>query len=507
MTLRPYQQQALDEIHASFAVHDSSLGIMATGGGKTTVFSILADHCAKAIGCFNKAGRTLVVVNRRQLLRQTAEELHAVVGIRASLEQGENHANLESTVVVASIDTLAKRLSKYPRDHFSLLVTDEIHLMTGARAKKVMDYFQCKKLGVTATPTGKRKLLSKMYDDVAFNVPLLRLIKEGWLAPIVVAMSPLKIDLNEVKMARGDFEEASLESAITPYFDAIAGEMAKHPHRKWLCFLPRIDSSKEFAEVLNRHGFRAAHVDGEHDNTEILEKYKTGKLDVLTCSQLLSFGFNHPPIDGIVNLRQTKSIDFYEQLIGRGTRKSEDTLKHELLVLDFLWQYQEMGLVRPAFVLAKDAEESAAIQRIVERAGGPIDLLAAQEQAEKDIHAKLQETLRQNAKKRKKVISIMDLVRGHESDDLEGIYEHVPTYKPVPISQAQLMVLDKHGIDVDEVQDSEHAARIIRWLNRRIEDGKASLKQVALLARLAMPHDLNMSFNQASAYLDMRLKR
>ena len=383
------------------------------------------------------------------------------------------------------------------------MVIDECHLMTGKRAQKVMDYFECKKLGVTATPRNKgKKALHKFYDHVAFDIPLLRLIKEGYLCPITVAMSPLKIDLNGLKMRKGDFDEEDLETTITPYFDAICQEMTKYPHRKWLCFLPRIDSSKKFSAALNSHGFRSAHVDGENDPTVELELYHAGKLDVLTCSTLLHFGYNHPPIDGIVNLRQTKSINFYEQLIGRGTRKSDNTLKNELLVLDFLWQYQEIGLVRPAFVLTKNEEQAREVQSIIERSSGPVDVTKAIEKAEIDIHNRLQEALRANAKKRKRLINVGQVVEGNTL-----LENYQPTLFPISVSSANRAVLERHGIDVEGVQGNEHAVRIIDFLHDRIEKGLASQKQLALLRRLGIECDNETSFSRASWLLDQRLSR
>lgn len=802
--LRPYQEEALNGAHNSLREHNSSLGIMATGGGKTTVFSILTNHCTQGWGGFPRNGRVLILVNRRQLLRQTALEVQAVVGIVPAIEQAEHHASLHASVIIASVDTIANRLKKYPPDHFCLMVLDECHLLTGQRAQKVMNYFICKKLGVTATPWTKgKRALSKFYDHIAFDIPLLRLIKEGWLAPITVAMSPLKISLDGIKMRKGDFDEHELTSTITPYFDAICGEMTKHPYRKWLCFLPLIESSKEFADALNRNRIRAAHVDGTMDIEPQLKAFKRGELDALTCSQMLYFGYDEPSIDGIVNLRQTKSINFYEQLIGRGTRKSEDTLKndciaegtliltdqgeipienvnismklwdgtcfashggiifkgeqkvityegltatpdhpvwtkegwklfascaaeqtpiaitsrsgeairevegyftgaskkpikavcrvhglrqsgveastniikwncglskvrksqsgraqmamesmqqpkttmhesirqevgrlwrqghsiqirkpnggstmgarqswatspsairsnrkqgalrtgqyslvnqqgeyvpyaqafspastirvqkelsrslicgqnlistflsndrrrnsgpleptgtkkvrtwdilncgkfnrftaagllvHNCLVLDFLWQYADMGLVRPSYVLTKDAKDGEEMHKRVLASSGPVDLVKLHEEVIEDKHKKLKSKLHENAKKRGKIISIKDLIIAPDPD-LAFIYEHVPTYKPIPISAAQLSVLANHGVDTTEVRDSEHAAKIISWLRHRIETGVASLKQVNLLKRLGMPHHINMSFKQASAYLDMRLNK
>ncbi|MFH1821191.1 MAG: DEAD/DEAH box helicase family protein, partial [Methanobacteriota archaeon] len=39
ITLRPYQQEALDGIYSQLDEHDSTLLVMATGVGKTIVFS------------------------------------------------------------------------------------------------------------------------------------------------------------------------------------------------------------------------------------------------------------------------------------------------------------------------------------------------------------------------------------------------------------------------------------------------------------------------------------
>lgn len=501
MQLRDYQLDCINSVHGAFNIHSRVLGTMATGGGKTTVFSILANHASRRFGSFEGgSGKTLILVNRKQLLRQTAIELKKVTGMVAALEQGEHTAPLEATCVVASVDSLANRLEKYPKDHFEFMVIDEAHLMTGKRARRVMDHFDCRKLGVTATPHNKgKKALSKFYDHVAFDIPLLRLIKEGYLCPITVAMSPLKIDISTVSTKLGDLEVEGLATSITPYFDAIAMEMLKYPHRKWLCFLPVIQSSKDFASVLTKHGFRSCHVDGVTDNTVALEQFRLGQLDVLTCSQLLYFGYNEPSIDGIVNLRQTKSVNFYEQLIGRGTRKSESTLKHELLVLDFLWQYADMGLVRPAFVLTKDDAEAEALQRRVLSSQSPIDLVSALDAVKRDIYTSLQEKLKENAKKKKRLISIGDVVAETPLANFQS------EFFPYPPSAAQLAVLARHGIDVDEIKDKKMASQLIDWLHDRIEKGLASQKQLALLRRMGIKADNETTFDRASWLLDQRL--
>ena len=45
MGLRPYQMKSLHDIHAGFKEHNSQLAVIPTGGGKTIVFSRLAEDC------------------------------------------------------------------------------------------------------------------------------------------------------------------------------------------------------------------------------------------------------------------------------------------------------------------------------------------------------------------------------------------------------------------------------------------------------------------------------
>jgi hypothetical protein len=201
-----------------------------------------------------------------------------------------------------------------------------------------------------------------------------------------------------------------------------------------------------------------------------------------------------------VNLRQTKSQNFYEQLIGRGTRKSENTLKNELMVLDFLWQYAEVGLVRPAFVLTNNDEHRAAMGKELEASKVPINLVELRDKVERDIYAGLQEKLKENAKKKKRLISISEMV-----EDVPELLNYYPRDFPYGPSSAQLAVLERHGVDIDGVIDKKHASMLIDWLHERIETGKASQKQLALLRRLGIKSDLTTTFERASMLIDQRL--
>lgn len=96
------------------------LAVLPTGSGKTVCFS----HIAKQL----LPKRTLIIAHRLELLSQAQITLYKATGIVAELEMAEHVADLSANLVVASIQSLAKtdRLQRIPKDHFSLIIVDEV---------------------------------------------------------------------------------------------------------------------------------------------------------------------------------------------------------------------------------------------------------------------------------------------------------------------------------------------------------------------------------------------
>ena len=87
-----------------------------------------------------------------------------------------------------------KRLSRWPRDHFNLVVVDEAHHALADSYQRVLAHFDghAKVLGVTATPDrGDKKSLGAYFEDIAYEVSLHELIDVGYLARIVVRTVPV----------------------------------------------------------------------------------------------------------------------------------------------------------------------------------------------------------------------------------------------------------------------------------------------------------------------------
>lgn len=118
-SLRPYQQKMVDDIRFQYQLGKKSvLAVLSTGGGKTCIFSHIAQSAAK------RGNRVCILVHRAELLEQASNSLRRM-DVRHGLIAANRSMDLSHAVQVASVQTLARRLHKLPRDFFQLLVVDE----------------------------------------------------------------------------------------------------------------------------------------------------------------------------------------------------------------------------------------------------------------------------------------------------------------------------------------------------------------------------------------------
>ena len=119
---RDYQQAAVENIVNCFKDDVRSvLLILTTGLGKTICFSLAIKKCR---------GRSLVLAHREELVDQAAKKVEAITGKSVSIEMADRNADPDAGIIVASVQSLANRLTKYPRKHFTFVVTDECHHAT-----------------------------------------------------------------------------------------------------------------------------------------------------------------------------------------------------------------------------------------------------------------------------------------------------------------------------------------------------------------------------------------
>lgn len=503
--LRPYQQQARDRIHAEWENgHTRTLLVLPTGTGKTIVFASVAADQVRA------GDRVLILAHRGELLEQAADKLQRSTGLVSAVEKADATClNTWFRVVVGSVQTLQRtaRLERFPHDYFGTIIIDEAHHAITDGYRRILDYFgDAKVLGVTATPDrGDMRNLGEVFDSLAFEYKLTDAIKEGYLCRIMAQTIPLKLDISSVTMSGGDYAVGDLGTALDPYLEQIAAEMAQRcKGRKTVVFLPLIKTSQKFRDLLNSHGFRAAEVNGQStDRKEVLADFDAGKYNVLCNSMLLTEGWDCPSVDCVVVLRPTKVRSLYSQMVGRGTRLSPG--KSDLLLLDFLWMTDKHELCRPADLVCEDRAVARQMTENLAQTGCPEDIEEAAVQASEDVVTQREEALaKQLEEQRRKKARLVDPLQYEMSIQAEDLAGYVPAFgwEAGPPSAEQTAALEKMGILPDAVESAGKASLLLDRLNKRRAEGLTTPKQIRVLERYGFQSVGTWSFDAAKHMID-----
>lgn len=503
--LRPYQQQARERIHAEWENgHTRTLLVLPTGTGKTIVFASVAADQVRA------GDRVLILAHRGELLEQAADKLQRSTGLVSAVEKADATClNTWFRVVVGSVQTLQRtaRLERFPHDYFGTIIIDEAHHAITDGYRRILDYFgSAKVLGVTATPDrGDMRNLGEVFDSLAFEYKLTDAIKEGYLCRIMAQTIPLKLDISSVTMSGGDYAVRDLGTALDPYLEQIAAEMAQRcKGRKTVVFLPLIKTSQKFRDLMNSHGFRAAEVNGQStDRKEVLADFDAGKYNVLCNSMLLTEGWDCPSVDCVVVLRPTKVRSLYSQMVGRGTRLSPG--KTDLLLLDFLWMTDKHELCRPADLVCEDRTVARQMTENLAESGCPQDIKEAAVQASEDVVAQREEALaKQLEEQRRKKAKLVDPLQYEMSIQAEDLAGYVPAFgwEAGPPTEQQAAALEKLGILPDAVESAGKASLLLDRLHKRRDEGLTTPKQIRCLEKYGFQHVGRWSFEQAKHMID-----
>jgi superfamily II DNA or RNA helicase len=236
---------AVESIIEGFETYGRQLLVAATGAGKTQIFCevIRRMHPAKS----------LVLCHREELIDQARRRLDSF-GIAAQVEQADYRADNDVQAVVASVQTLMRddRLTRWRPDQFGIVVADEAHRAMSDSWQKVLRYFDRSAcvLGASATPErSDKRNLGQYFENIAYEIGLLDLIRQNWLASIQVKTVPLQIDLDGCRTTAGDYNAEDVGHALEPYLERIASVLHEYRHRKILVFLPLISISEQLARL------------------------------------------------------------------------------------------------------------------------------------------------------------------------------------------------------------------------------------------------------------------
>ena len=502
---RPYQKEAVSAIEGEWAKGvQKTLLVLPTGCGKTVVFCRVAEDQVR------QGGRGLILAHRGELLDQAADKLRKFTGLGCAVEKAEEHSRQSwYRMTVGSVQTLMResRLSEFPRDWFDFIIIDEAHHCLADSYQRILEHFaDAKVLGVTATPDrGDMRNLGSVFESLAYEYTLPKAIREGYLCPIKAQTIPLRLDLTGVGVQSGDFKAGDLGTALDPYLQQIADEMAQVCRdRKTVVFLPLVKTSQKFRDILNAKGFRAAEVNGNsEDRAEILRDFEAGQYNVLCNSMLLTEGWDCPSVDCIVVLRPTKIRSLYAQMVGRGTRLHPG--KEHLLLLDFLWHTERHELCHPASLICEQEEVAKKMTENIEAAGCPVDIEEAEAKAQSDVVAQREEalakTLAEMRTRKRKLVDPLQFEMSIQAEDLSG---YVPSFgwEMGPPSEKQRQSLEKMGIFPDEIENAGKAKLLLDRLALRREEGLTTPKQIRFLESKGFEHVGTWDFDAARKLID-----
>jgi superfamily II DNA or RNA helicase len=499
VALRDYQVGAVNRVKAMFAEgYRRLLGVMSMGAGKTICFAKLAEF-----EWAERGRRTLILVDQDELVRQAVDKVRMATGHLADIEKGKVMASKHAPIVVSTIQTMHRRLDRWPADHFGLVVADECDRSVAETWQRTLTHFDqhANVLGVTATQNrADRRDIMDYYQAKAFDIPLFDLIREGWLSRIKVRTVPLKIDIRDVSQTNGDYDAAELAAKLEPYFGEICEAIKAYAaDRKILIFWPLIRTSKAFVGAALDRGLNFRHIDGKSiDRVSLQQGYREGRFQGLSNAQLLGRGWDEPSVNCVINCRATRHPSTYQQIMGRGVRPFEG--KDNCLLLDFLWQFERFGVVRPADLIAKDDDQARRLTGELEK-DGERDLEDADSQVAAEHERNLIAAF--DSKKKRKG-TVFDALEWAATMDVRALIDWRPetALDLKPVTEKQAAVLERAGFLLETVSGFGHAHAIISVIFDRMNRGLATFKQVHWLRKFGHHDAMNIPFAEASKLLD-----
>ncbi len=340
--LRKNQRELLEAMGDSARTKKKILAVAPCGFGKTVVFCEIAK---KALKLGNK---TLIIVHRDVLVKQAVEKLNHF-GIEPGIIKGSVKEDRTKNVQVASAQTLDKRNIDW--FDYKIIIVDEAHETTFRQSVlKLIKAENVFVLGFTATPwtLSKNRKLGDCYEDICIGATPAEMIKEGLLSQPIYYAVPT-IDVNDVRIRAGDFAEDDLARVCDTeeHLEHAIQQWRKHCRdRPTLFFAVNVKHAEDAAEAFNNAGIPAAFVAGNtpiKEREKLYQKLANGELLSLASCEVLSEGFDCPPVSAAILGRPTKSKAKYIQQVGRVLRIADG--KKNCIILDQAGNHERFGLV------------------------------------------------------------------------------------------------------------------------------------------------------------------
>ena len=539
-TMRPYQSDAVNSTYEAWKEIDSALVVMATGLGKTVVFSEVASRWD------NHNGRVLIIAHRKELIDQAAEKYEAHDGEKPGIEMGtrsesrSGHSMYDrSKVLVTSIQTLnsgkrckkcqgaicescigglRRRMQDFDPMDFGLLIYDEAHHAVSNSGRRAIEYFRknpnIKELYVTATPNRVDQIgMHNVVDRCVFNMGIKPAVDEGWLVPIQQSFINVQgLDFYKVDLPRGDFAQGQLAEVMgggqeteneelikqqEEMLHAIASPTIREANgRSVLVFAVNLAQAERLTEIFRRHdGVTSEFVHGGTPGEirdEIFNDFKKGRTQILVNVGIATEGFDAPNCEVVAMARPTKSLSLYIQCIGRGTR----TLPG---VLDGLETPEE----RKAAIAASDKPFMTVLDFVGN--SGRHKLISTADVLAGETAPEVIEIALEAAKESGESVDMLKAIREQEEKALERERERIRKQKEDEKKRARIKAEAKYRSE----EVDPFGRHVVPDRHQSAYAGGASEKQVKLLVKLGVDPETALGYTrrQASAVISSYKER
>ena len=343
------------------------LVISATGTGKTYLaamdikqfFEIKSNAKNKLFEINDKKSKTsnikfLFIAHREELLENAINVFSKILKIDKN-EFGRIYGGLkeiDKNIIFASIQSLRNCYNEFKPSFFDYVIVDEFHHSMSESYLKTLSYFNPKfLLGLTATPKRMdgKDILSLCDYNVVDEIGIKEALEEDLIVPFhYFGVNDYTINYDNIPYKNGKYNEKILleNLLLNTRTDYIVEKINKFgfdgDELSAVAFCQNIEHAFFMKEEFSKKGYKSAVITANtssNERSEILEKFKNKKIEILCVVDILNEGIDIPTINLLLFLRPTMSSTIFIQQIGRGLRKAKN--KDFVTIIDFIGNHKK----------------------------------------------------------------------------------------------------------------------------------------------------------------------
>ena len=330
-TPRPRQQEAIDKIYEYITNSKKNHGLFTypTSFGKSIVVAELASKFP------NKYFINVTI--GKELLKQNYEK-YTSYGFEANLCSASLKENSVGKVTFATIGTIVKHVDFFKYKDVVILF-DEAHeaSATGSQLDKFLKQLKNYKLcGITATPFrlsngmegSSLKMMNRdrgcIYKSIEDVVQIQEVVQQGYWSKLKYKIIETDESSLVLNTTGSDFTDSSIEkykqdNNLLEQVIHEVNELIKEGRKSILISVPSIQDALDLEAKIDNCKAIYSGMDAK-DRDNIISAFKELKIRVIAQVKILTVGFDHPQLDGLVLAKPSNSLTFYYQFIGRLVR-------------------------------------------------------------------------------------------------------------------------------------------------------------------------------------------